>query len=72
MYTIMRFNGRGNLLSIHETISFPMAKMFALTKTTSKGYTRIENDDGEVLFEVEGQGDAFPKVTDLTKATPTQ
>lgn len=72
MFTILRYNGKYKLLSVHETESFAMAKLFALQNTKGKGYTRIEDDDGLVLYEVEGQGNGcFPKVTDLTKATPT-
>lgn len=73
MFTILRYNGKYKLLSILEIKSLAMAKLYALQNTKGKGYTRVEDDDGSVVYEVEGQGNScFPKVTDLTKATPTQ
>ena len=79
MYEIYKFDGRGRVLQVLETMSLAVAKMFALTNTTAKGRIEVlDADTGEVLFIVQGTGaNCFPKVThDVTKTakvsmTPT-
>ena len=74
MYEIIVFNGKGRILRVLETESMPLAKLYAMQNTTAKGHTDIIDDEtGEVLFTVEGQGrDMFPKVTyDITKTVRT-
>lgn len=70
MYTIVKLNGRGNVLQRLDTKSLAMAKLFCLQNTTNKGETCIcDSETGEVYYIVKGQGaNCFPKVTyDVTK-----